>query len=169
MNDAVAAPEVRWPFFAEIVLLWSLVSFLISDLCISREANVIAVKSQLPWILSREESDGKGTPTDPDRASARLLRISSRFGVLPIGLRSHGRRPSGEALALPLDLLIVAPWRPKIDREDPLPPALIAQMGLGPFADPPQSTGDQFGRPYSCRSEEHTSELQSPTNLVCRL
>src|SRR2546426_7528561 len=31
-----------------------------------------------------------------------------------------------------------------------------------------------FGRPYGpngycCRSEEHTSELQSPCNLVCRL
>src|SRR5256885_4399750 len=39
------------------------------------------------------------------------------------------------------------------------------------------STGDgvSIGAPYSarccgdCRSEEHTSELQSPCNLVCRL
>src|SRR5574341_2209975 len=28
---------------------------------------------------------------------------------------------------------------------------------------------DKQRRVYVCRSEEHTSELQSPTNLVCRL
>src|SRR5256885_7279282 len=29
--------------------------------------------------------------------------------------------------------------------------------------------GDDAGRGRPCRSEEHTSELQSPCNLVCRL
>src|SRR5256885_15872459 len=29
--------------------------------------------------------------------------------------------------------------------------------------------GCSFHRPRDCRSEEHTSELQSPCNLVCRL
>src|SRR5256885_11869304 len=29
--------------------------------------------------------------------------------------------------------------------------------------------GFSHGRPPGCRSEEHTSELQSPCNLVCRL
>src|SRR2546426_2923314 len=29
--------------------------------------------------------------------------------------------------------------------------------------------GTGFGHPFAVRSEEHTSELQSPCNLVCRL
>src|SRR5256885_4151861 len=44
--------------------------------------------------------------------------------------------------------------------------------GEGPPRESPQSgEGQQVeGRPASCpRSEEHTSELQSPCNLVCRL
>src|SRR2546426_4438157 len=37
----------------------------------------------------------------------------------------------------------------------------------GPAREP--SAGDQLGAPWRERSEEHTSELQSPCNLVCRL
>src|SRR2546426_7971132 len=37
--------------------------------------------------------------------------------------------------------------------------------GVGPTLHPTGEEGDQFG----ARSEEHTSELQSPCNLVCRL
>src|SRR5256885_13121123 len=36
-----------------------------------------------------------------------------------------------------------------------------------PWEDLPQSLGYRSG--ITCRSEEHTSELQSPCNLVCRL
>src|SRR5205807_8162252 len=32
-----------------------------------------------------------------------------------------------------------------------------------------QCSSSQFGGPMKTRSEEHTSELQSPCNLVCRL
>src|SRR5256885_10274722 len=34
---------------------------------------------------------------------------------------------------------------------------------------PPPAPGAAGRRPLPCRSEEHTSELQSPCNLVCRL
>src|SRR5256885_5769811 len=46
---------------------------------------------------------------------------------------------------------------------------------IGPLArnrpsDPDASTSRQFTKPVTeARSEEHTSELQSPCNLVCRL
>src|SRR6266850_5840473 len=33
----------------------------------------------------------------------------------------------------------------------------------------PAATGDRNAQPPGLRSEEHTSELQSPCNLVCRL
>src|SRR3989454_12655804 len=36
-------------------------------------------------------------------------------------------------------------------------------------AEMPAGHADARGRPASARSEEHTSELQSPCNLVCRL
>src|SRR5256885_3342231 len=35
--------------------------------------------------------------------------------------------------------------------------------------DEPEYTGTGFPRVFYLRSEEHTSELQSPCNLVCRL
>src|SRR5256885_8283203 len=39
------------------------------------------------------------------------------------------------------------------------------------FRDNPESTATHIvpGKPWQDRSEEHTSELQSPCNLVCRL
>src|SRR5256885_7037437 len=44
--------------------------------------------------------------------------------------------------------------------------------GAGPaawFLRRPATTGRKTPAPYFGRSEEHTSELQSPCNLVCRL
>src|SRR5438876_8598184 len=38
------------------------------------------------------------------------------------------------------------------------------ELGDVPLGRPPRGTS-----PSSCRSEEHTSELQSPVHLVCRL
>src|SRR2546430_7374777 len=38
---------------------------------------------------------------------------------------------------------------------------------LAPYADP--ETGAQLSTTFKGRSEEHTSELQSQSNLVCRL
>src|SRR5256885_12031130 len=57
----------------------------------------------------------------------------------------HGRRRSGPGLS-----------------DDPAPEAPGA-AGAGPGA---RASG---GKPLVERSEEHTSELQSPCNLVCRL
>src|SRR2546426_2674908 len=42
-------------------------------------------------------------------------------------------------------------------------PAAVAQLARGIRRQPPR------GRADPARSEEHTSELQSPCNLVCRL
>src|SRR2546426_4286240 len=47
------------------------------------------------------------------------------------------------------------------------PQAVLRRDGR---CDPRQGCGRRTGlRPHPCRSEEHTSELQSPCNLVCRL
>src|SRR2546426_7406127 len=44
----------------------------------------------------------------------------------------------------------------------------VRQDGLQGFGGPGRRGGGS-GPPNPCRSEEHTSELQSPCNLVCRL
>src|SRR5437867_9579592 len=41
--------------------------------------------------------------------------------------------------------------------------------GFGAFADGGSDLGDRFDGADFVRSEEHTSELQSPYDLVCRL
>src|SRR2546426_3836000 len=46
----------------------------------------------------------------------------------------------------------------------PAPPASICAQVPSPFAE-----GNLSGPASALRSEEHTSELQSPCNLVCRL
>src|SRR5256885_10234859 len=56
-----------------------------------------------------------------------------------------------------------ATWRrPADDRHAGLEQheCVLAEVGM---------RGHEFGQRYSARSEEHTSELQSPCNLVCRL
>src|SRR5438046_7863934 len=42
-------------------------------------------------------------------------------------------------------------------------------VSLAPESDEPDFALDQDGPDFTFRSEEHTSELQSLTNLVCRL
>src|SRR2546430_11551324 len=49
--------------------------------------------------------------------------------------------------------------RPRVQLERPRPAAPVQRLGAGEAA----------GRDLSERSEEHTSELQSQSNLVCRL
>src|SRR5438093_13788191 len=52
-----------------------------------------------------------------------------------------------------------------------LPPAGVLAL-YGPYhrhGRPTAPSNDDFDRPWRWRSEEHTSELQSLTNLVCRL
>src|SRR2546430_13411285 len=41
--------------------------------------------------------------------------------------------------------------------------------GVSASASPPESSASMFQRRSAARSEEHTSELQSQSNLVCRL
>src|SRR2546426_8837267 len=59
-------------------------------------------------------------------------------------------------------------WSGRLHRESPRPPAEAGRT-LGPRggSQGPRVRADGGGR-FS-RSEEHTSELQSPCNLVCRL
>src|SRR5688500_19913284 len=82
----------------------------------------------------------------------------------------------------PLDRLdpVAVPYPPSVgpdrgdegfgDRADPAEHGVIAEVGIG---EPEGSdregnpVGPRLGRDE--RSEEHTSELQSPCNLVCRL
>src|SRR5256885_3080741 len=46
---------------------------------------------------------------------------------------------------------------------------LGVHQGLAPFMVQPGAVVTGFARGFDLRSEEHTSELQSPCNLVCRL
>src|SRR5258706_11644988 len=50
---------------------------------------------------------------------------------------------------------------------------LFRSQGIGPARSPFSASDKEKGTAYEpslpCRSEEHTSELQSLTNLVCRL
>src|SRR5258708_18590009 len=49
------------------------------------------------------------------------------------------------------------------------PVVLAAARGLGPYGRPRFVDGRRVRRGAAVRSEEHTSELQSPDHLVCRL
>src|SRR2546426_7271296 len=42
-------------------------------------------------------------------------------------------------------------------------------LTINPVNDAPVAVNDSFATDEDTRSEEHTSELQSPCNLVCRL
>src|SRR5262249_60195191 len=70
-----------------------------------------------------------------------------------------GRTPGGDPAP--------AQWGrgPRQSRGRTVPPGQARRRGCRlPRGDPPQAQGER-----SRRSEEHTSELQSLTNLVCRL
>src|SRR2546426_9323189 len=60
------------------------------------------------------------------------------------------------------------PRPPEVPRE-PTGRALEAVLEAPDEADPVLHHGEAFVRAGGRRSEEHTSELQSPCNLVCRL
>src|SRR5437879_10753483 len=67
--------------------------------------------------------------------------------------------------ALPISVARVR--KPRINRNDPRAVATMASSGSGPlFADPYEA---MVATARGSRSEEHTSELQSPMYLVCRL
>src|SRR5437867_10154837 len=48
-------------------------------------------------------------------------------------------------------------------------PVLPADFKIHFWTDQPKGPGNPFSHPLQARSEEHTSELQSPYDLVCRL
>src|SRR5205807_6190037 len=56
-----------------------------------------------------------------------------------------------------------SPWRARIPPLPPSPPRPILSSLPGPLLGPTLALASK------ARSEEHTSELQSPCNLVCRL
>src|SRR5256885_10238574 len=63
----------------------------------------------------------------------------------------------------------VPPGGPPRPRSDSLTPA-ITREAMAPAAAVPAACAARTAiRSHAVRSEEHTSELQSPCNLVCRL
>src|SRR2546427_5291092 len=58
-------------------------------------------------------------------------------------------------------------FRSLLNTGDKLPPDFSVVRASGPEA--PQVFARASGKPLTQRSEEHTSELQSQSNLVCRL
>src|SRR2546427_9248290 len=60
----------------------------------------------------------------------------------------------------------IGPVRRVRELGDPIPEYF---EGVPISGQPPLISGDDGGREESDRSEEHTSELQSQSNLVCRL
>src|SRR2546426_8996533 len=73
-------------------------------------------------------------------------------------MRGGRSRPAGDFARRPRAVKRRAAWSPH-------------ETALRRAAGPPTRRARRCGRPCSCsvRSEEHTSELQSPCNLVCRL
>src|SRR5688500_19471779 len=68
--------------------------------------------------------------------------------------------------AIHLDLHFLPPRRSSdlpTGHSPPSPPPRFARMAAT------RSPSPSYLTPSPCRSEEHTSELQSPCNLVCRL
>src|ERR1035438_8953600 len=99
--------------------------------------------------------------------------------VLPPPAPAPAYRSSGSVLLRPLWLQYACPAAPSIrlssvGRRDRVPPLShrIARCPGSPHPRGPKteiaSTGKSKPGPY-CRSEEHTSELQSLRHLVCRL
>src|SRR5688572_32303770 len=88
-----------------------------------------------------------------------MMRRPPRSTLFPYTtlFRSRGRRGSpGTPTAPPTSAPPSAPASPS-----PRPPASPAE--------PPQEGSQNENRTVPARSEEHTSELQSQSNLVCRL
>src|SRR5256885_5643918 len=89
------------------------------------------------------------------------------------GRRSFSRERNRRPRALPFQRQYAAALPPRLDRDRELLHGLRERLHLhvqagevvlrGVVGAPPS------GGPGNDRSEEHTSELQSPCNLVCRL
>src|SRR2546426_8438488 len=81
------------------------------------------------------------------------------------------RRPPRSTL-FPYTTLFRSPAAGEVlpDARGRLPAQAVGRRGDGPHGDP-RAHGRPLlrGAPGGGRSEEHTSELQSPCNLVCRL
>src|SRR5256885_8737435 len=89
-------------------------------------------------------SDLSGAVYDETGLDIPALRAYAELNGSLAGYDAGERVTNEELLELPCDVLVLAA------RED-------------------QLTGENAGRVQATRSEEHTSELQSPCNLVCRL
>src|SRR2546426_5774386 len=59
---------------------------------------------------------------------------------------------------------------PKVEDLPPIPVKFRTEKeGFQPYLRDPATLARPWANPGTLRSEEHTSELQSPCNLVCRL
>src|SRR5437016_11940960 len=119
-----------------------------------------------PMVITPRAAAMKPRVTPP-KPSAPFTAPSSLGGV-------HRRRPVLGAVLDhdPVRLERVSLPVPFADHRDPV----LEQLGriavvedLHPGCAVRHVEGDPVGRPHRGRSEEHTSELQSLTNLVCRL
>src|SRR2546426_3080457 len=73
-------------------------------------------------------------------------------------------RHDAHILRTPIDRRLLPEGDPRLEelQEDPLRPLVVAGVGGRELVTPVEHAPE-------ARSEEHTSELQSPCNLVCRL
>src|SRR2546426_3639951 len=108
-----------------------------------REAIAVSASAVAGLALSRERGT-VATDGPTARPPGRLKQSVSRWPYRQIPLPEFARAAAGMGLAA-IDLLGPENWDPVHDA------GLVCSMG------------------YPTRSEEHTSELQSPCNLVCRL
>src|ERR1017187_9109225 len=101
-----------------------------------------------------------------------LIYLVTAFGLL---LSHGGAEGAGYSQALCGGLLGLWTYRVSLRRLGHLPAILLCLMvvllSINPSSvgEPPLRTSCMAYNRYGYRSEEHTSELQSPTNLVCRL
>src|SRR5256885_7630645 len=92
-----------------------------------------------------------------------MIRRPPRSPLFPYPTLSRSRAATKSSDQPPAMLdMRLQPRRPLMQEETRLKPHV-----QNPFS--PHVNGDYLRRPGLRRSEEHTSELQSPCNLVCRL
>src|SRR5688500_19896424 len=95
------------------------------------------------------------TPVLQDHVEVRLVQLDPDHP----GFRDSAYRARRNAIAE-----IATNYRPG----DPIPDAPYTELEHGVWQTIWKALGPAH-REHACRSEEHTSELQSPCNLVCRL
>src|SRR3989454_8434629 len=93
-----------------------------------------------------------------------MIRRPPRSTLFPYPTLSRSVRPDHVAVAARHGAL--ARVKPRLHRVDPLDPHVPRQQRIQRPTQPFWLAGPALGGE---RSEEHTSELQSPCNLVCRL